>query len=164
MAAESLGGYPAGALPPRLPLILAVAATALLGAGCGGDDETSSDTGPSSAGTCQKETFPAPVGNDAFSARQAAVAYFLSCDPNACTVGATRNHVRVDYRGSLERCKTVRRNNRLTPDDVKFAGDAQVDGGTAEVRGQVLITGETFVIELKEVDGSWKVDRIRGSQ
>ena len=36
-------------------------------------------------------------------------------------------------------------------------------GNEATLEGQVLITGETFVIELKQVDGSWKVDRIRGS-
>jgi hypothetical protein len=150
-------------LPPRLPPILTVAVVSLVGIGCGGDDD-SSDSAADAPKPCQRETFPAPVGNDAFSARQAAVAYFLSCDPNACTAGATKNHIRADYGGSLSRCETVRRNNRLSPDDVKIAGDAKVDGPEAEVRGQVLITGETFVIELKEVDGSWKVDRIRGSQ
>ncbi len=50
----------------------------------------------------------------------------------------------------------MRRNNRLARDDLTIAGDAQVSGSEAEVRGQVLLTGETFVVELKNVDGSWR--------
>ena len=143
-------------------LILAIGAIALVGLGCGGDD--SSDTPSSSAEPCQTESSGAHPGTGAAAARTTALAYFLSCDPAACTEEATKNHIRVDYGGDLARCEAVRRSNKLTTDDFTFAGDAKVSGKQAEVRGQVLVTGETFVIELKTVDGSWKIDRIRGSQ
>lgn len=92
------------------------------------------------------------------------VAYFLSCDPASCTEDATKNHIRADYGGDVAKCEEVRRNNGLAADDFRVAGDAQVSGSTANVRGQVLVTGEIFDVTLKKVDGAWKIDRIRGSQ
>jgi hypothetical protein len=142
----------------RLSLILAVGAMLLVGIGCGGDD--SPDTPPSSARPCQ----PLGPGADTSTPEGATIAYFLSCDPAVCTEDATKNHIKADYGGSIARCEEVRRNNRLARNDVTIAGDALVSGNEAEVRGQVLVTGETFVVELENVDGSWKIDRIRGSQ
>jgi hypothetical protein len=145
----------------RLLLILVVGAVGLAGMACG-DDDASDETGPS-AKPCQADP-PDHVGTDADAARRAAIAYFLTCDPAACTEDATENHIRADYDGDLAQCETVRRNNRLTPKDIRTASQAKVTGSDATLEGQVLVTGETFVVELKLVDGSWKVDRIRGSQ
>ncbi len=143
-----------------LLLVLVFAALALAAPGCGGNDP--SDESEPSAQRC--ETQPAtPTRSDAAAARGAAVAYFLSCDPAACTENATKNHIRVDYDGDLAQCETVRRNNQLTPEDVRTV-PARVTGREATVQGQVLVTGETFTVELELIDGSWKIDRIRGSQ
>ena len=142
----------------HLPLILAVGAMLLVGIGCGGDD--SPDGPPASARPCQ----PLDPSTDTSTPEGATVAYFLTCDPAACTEDATKNHIRADYGGSLARCEEVRRNNRIARDDLTIAGDALVKGTEAEVRGQVQITGETFVVELENVDGAWKIDRIRDSQ
>ena len=138
-------------------LILTVGAMLLAAIGCGGDD--SPDRPPSSLQPCQTEP-----REDASTPEGATTAYFLTCDPAACTEDATKNHIRLDYGGSLSRCETVRRNNRLARDDLTIAGDAQVSGDEAEVRGQVLLTGETFVVDLVKVGGAWKIDRIHGSQ
>jgi hypothetical protein len=146
----------------RLPLVITVAAISCVATGCGEDD--SPDTSQVSAQPCQTEPTGQHAGADAAAARAAAIAYFLTCDPAACTEDATKNHIRADYDGDLAQCETVRRNNKLTRDDLRTASQATVTGSDATLEGQVLITGETFVVELKLVDGSWKVDRIRGSQ
>ena len=148
----------------RPPLMLITGLLLLLvGAGCGGGDDAP-DADSSKPRPCQTERTGAHPGPSADAARAAVLAYFLSCDPASCTEEATKHHIRADYGGDLSRCETVRRNNKLTSEDFTLAGDATVSGNTAEVDGQVLLTGETFVVELKLVDGSWKIDRIRDSQ
>ena len=142
----------------RLPLILVCAAMVAVGLGCGSDDD--SDDGSAAAQPCQ-EAAPAPTGTDAAAAREAVIAYFLTCDPVACTEAVTKHHIQADYGGSIARCEEVRSNNKLTRDDFTVAGDPQVTGDEAEVGGQVKVTGETFVVELKLVDGVWKIDRLR---
>jgi hypothetical protein len=92
------------------------------------------------------------------------IAYFLSCDPAACTEDATKNHIRRDYAGHLASCEEVRRNNKLVRDHFTVSGDVDVSGDEADVHGEILLTGETFEVKLAKVDGSWKIDRIRGSQ
>jgi hypothetical protein len=145
----------------RLPLLLVIAAIAIAVTGCGGDDPPDAEP---SAQPCQTEFSSEPAGTDADAARRAAIAYFLTCDPAACTEDVTENHIRADYGGDLARCETVRRNNKLAPADLRTSSQATVRGNEATLEGQVLVTGETFVVKLKLVDGSWKVDRIRGSQ
>jgi hypothetical protein len=146
-----------------LLLVLALAASTLVGVGCG-DDDDSSDEPAASTQPCQTGPAGDQTGTSAAAAKQAAIAYFLSCDPESCTEDVTEHHVRVDYGGDLARCEEVRRNNQIASDDVRTPGRAKVTGDTATVEGRVLVTGEAFVIKLKNVDGSWKVDRIRGSQ
>ena len=143
----------------RLSPFFVFAVMLLAGPGCGSDD---SDTEPE--GPAQTDMFTAPTGSDAAAARESVIAYFQTNDPDACTEGATKRHIRIDYDGDLARCETVRRNNKLGRDEFTIAGDASVTGDEATVQGQVLITGETFVVELENVDGSWRIDRIRGSQ
>jgi hypothetical protein len=143
----------------RRSLVIAVVG-ALAGIGCGGDD--SSD---SSDPIRNEPPASAPAGSDAAEAREAGIAYFLSKDPAACTEDVTEKHIKADYGGDLEQCEAVRRNNNLVRSDFTVAGEADVTGDArATLRGQVLITGETFVLELEKVDGEWKVDRIRDSQ
>ena len=141
-------------------LAIAAVAVGFAGIGCG-DDDSDSASDP-----IRDEPAPsAPAGSDAAEAREAGIAYFLSKDPEACTEDVTENHIKVDFKGDLEQCEAVRRNNNLVRSDFTVAGEADITGNTvAKLRGQVLITGEKFVLELKKVDGEWKVDRIRGSQ
>jgi hypothetical protein len=145
----------------RLSLTLAVGALTLVGLGCGDDDDSVEP--PASARSCQTEPNGKQAGSDAAAAKEAAVAYFLSCDPESCTEDATERHIKLDYRGDLALCEEVRSNNKLASDDIRTASQAKVTGDEATLEGQVLVTGETFVVVLKKVDGSWKVDRIRGS-
>jgi hypothetical protein len=144
----------------RLPLMLAVGTLMLVGAGCGDDD---SDEPAASAQPCQTKPADDQAGGDAAAAKEAAIAYFLSCDPKACSEDATEHHINADYHGDLALCEEVRKNNKLASDDIRTSTQAKVTGDEATLEGQVLVTGETFVIDLKKVDGSWKVDRIRGS-
>jgi hypothetical protein len=141
-----------------------VGASLLIGSGCSGDDDDASTTQPASAQPCQTESAAPPTGSGAAAAKQVALAYFLSCEPESCTEYATEHHIEADYGGDLARCQEVRSNNSLAADDVRTASRAKVNGNEATLKGRVLVTGETFVVELKNVDGSWKVDRIRGSQ
>jgi hypothetical protein len=145
----------------RLPLILVCAAMVAVGFGCGSDD---SDDEAATPRPCEGAPPTAPPGSDADAAREAVVAYFLTCDPVACTEAVTKRHIQADYGGSIARCEEVRSNNKLTRRDFTLAGDPQVDGDEAEVGGQVKVTGETFVVELKLVGGAWKIDRLRDTQ
>ena len=132
----------------------------LFGIGCGDDD----DSPRSSAEACRAQLSGEHATTDAGEARQAGIAYFLSCDPASCTEDATEHLIEADYGGSLAQCEAVRRNNQLAKDDISFNSQAEVTGSSATLGGRVLVTDERFKITLRKVEGSWKVDRIRGSQ
>jgi hypothetical protein len=144
-------------MPLRPSLILAVGAILLAGIGCGDDDSSDKRSSPGVT-----ELSGADANSD--PARYAAIAYFLSRDPAACTEDATKHHIKADYGGHLTQCEAVRSNNTLTRDDFSVADRAKITGNEATLKGRVLLTGERFVVELKKVDGSWKIDRLRGSQ